>query len=153
MLRIMALFLGATALAYSPSAHAGIPGTCGMQFQVHVVDPLWSLEAKGSGTGAITCTDLNGQENSSPITITMDARGPGVGEYSLRGVAGDINVGSAEELEGDYVGAALQFFAANIQMGFTGKKTGLKFGVNLALNQSGLGLFVGGTSWKIRLAK
>ena len=152
MLRL-SFVLPLIALFGTAPAHAGVPGTCGMEFQIHVVDPLWSLEAKGSGTGVITCTDINGQETTAPISISMVAHGPGVGEYTLNGVAGDINVGSAKELEGDYVGAALQFFAANVQMGFTGKQSGLKFGVNLALNESGLGLFVGGTSWKIRLAR
>jgi hypothetical protein len=153
MTKLFSLFAALVSLFAVSPAQAGVPGTCGMEFEMTVTDPFLIPRYTGEGTGEITCTDLNGKETTSPIVISVVGWGPGVGEYTLNGVSGDINVASARELEGDFGGAAIQFFAANVQMGFTGKKTGLKFGVNLALNESGLGLFAGATTWSIRLAR
>lgn len=149
----MALILGLSSatVAATPSASPA-PAGCRMEFQVRVTS--YVLYTEGRGTGKVVCKNADGTERTSKsVRISIEGVGPGIGEFSLRGVAGNLGILDPQEIEGTY--AVLQanvgvHGAAGATLGFEGQDNGLSFSGSVAAGH-GWGASLNGSTWTIRL--
>lgn len=145
---LLGLFLAQNAPA------ATTPAGCELHFKVRVVSRV--IYSAGSGTGRVTCADAAGNQlTSKPVIIKVHGIGPGLGEFSMRGHAGNVGILDPKEIVGEYAVADANVAVgggAGASLGFVGQDNGLSFGATVSAGH-GWGARLNGSVWEIRLTK
>ncbi len=128
------------------------PAGCRLEFKIHVESYVFM--SKGSGTGRVTCSNPDGSVRATkPVAIKIDSLGLGIGEFSLRGVAGNLGILDPKEIEGEYAVIEANVGvhgAAGASLGFEGQDNGLSFSGSVSAGH-GWGARLNGSTWKISL--
>lgn len=147
----LSLLIAAASL-FTSSAFAQSQPSCDLKFSVQTNTFL--IISTGGGHGVVTCYDASANVISeADVDIEIAGIGPGIGSFSLRGIARDIAITAPEQIEGTYFvgqGAIGAHTAVGDVMGFKNVDSPLGFEVDMGVVRGG-GLFLSGTHWTITL--
>lgn len=153
MKRLMvATVLSMMGLVSSAGAAESQPAGCRLEFQVHINSMV--IFSEGRGTGRVTCSNPDGSVRATrPVRIEIGSIGLGIGEFTLRGVAGNLGILDPKQIVGEY--AILEANAAvngavGATLGFEGQDNGLSFSGSVSAGH-GWGARLNGSIWKITL--